>query len=100
MTIHDQLLTFAVVALVFYFILQKGLHKKILVFSILMGVISCIGQLIENGGVPACVMDGAISAMVWYSMVAGVRMLFSEKGISLSPSQTHGSSGVERNIKT
>ena len=46
MTIHDQLLTFAVVALVFYFILQKGLHKKILVFSILMGVISCIGQLI------------------------------------------------------
>lgn len=99
MTIHDQLLTFAVVALVFYFILQKGLHKKILVFSILMGVISCIGQLIENGG-PACVMDGAISAMVWYSMVAGVRMLFSEKGVSLSPSQTHGSSGVERNIKT
>ncbi len=87
MAIHDQLLTLAVVALVFYFILQKGVRKKILAFGVLMGIISGVGQFIEGEKILVCFFDGTISAMVWYSMVAGVRILFSEKGISLSTKQ-------------
>ena len=87
MTIHDQLLTFAVVALVFYFILQKGLRRKTLALGIFMGLISGVGQFMAGERILVCFFDGTISAMVWYSMVAGVRILLSEKEVSLSPKQ-------------
>lgn len=77
--LNNELFTLFVMALVFFFILKQGPRKKLLCISILLGTIGCAGQLIEGRDWWLCVIEGTTSMLVWYSILAGVSLLFFSK---------------------